>query len=106
MGEHTKKDTMSRTVLITALAVAAIACLCLASEVEDLGVQPIKKAAKLGEAAKTRSRAGVRTGSFAGTLMTSGSFTMIRATLTRRRGAPAAASATATSGRPTIGTLP
>lgn len=52
---------------------------CLASEVEDLGAQPIpaKQAptkARLGEATRARARTG---NAFSGSLMTSGSFTMM-----------------------------
>jgi len=48
----------------------------LASEVEDLGAQPVAAKASLGEATKAKARSGV---GFSGALMTSGSFTMMAA---------------------------
>merc|ERR1712167_418486 len=68
---------MSRT--FVALLVVAVLSLCLASEVEDLGAQPVKQAPTLGEAAKTKARTRAGVGSFTGALMTSGSFTMMAA---------------------------
>merc|ERR1711988_1725793 len=68
-----------KSVAIVALCLAAI---CLASEVEDLGAQPVQAKApakKLGEAARTR------TGMFGGALMTSGSFTMMAAGVAEER---------------------
>merc|ERR1719359_1111001 len=66
---------MMRALFIVGLAFAALAVV-LASEVEDLGAQPVaaKQKAPLGEAAKTRVKQ-----SFGGALMTSGSFTMMAA---------------------------
>merc|ERR1711924_219127 len=66
---------MSRT--FVALLVVAALSLCLASEVEDLGAQPVKQAPTLGEAAKTKARTRAGVGSFHSALMTSGSFTMM-----------------------------
>merc|ERR1711907_123246 len=66
-------DSVMKTAVILALSFVAI---CLASEVEDLGAQPVQAKApakKLGEAARAR------TGMFTGALMTSGSFTMMAA---------------------------
>merc|ERR1719359_363028 len=67
---------MMRALFIVGLAFAALAVV-LASEVEDLGAQPVaaKQKAPLGEAAKTRVKQN-----FGGALMTSGSFTMMAAT--------------------------
>merc|ERR1712139_59831 len=62
-----------RTVCVFALALAALA---IASEVEDLGAQPVAAKASLGEATKAKARSGV---GFTGALMTSGSFTMMAA---------------------------
>merc|ERR1712054_627041 len=80
MGTHETSKTMSRFAIITLCAVAAASLfVCMASEVEDLGVQPIKQqAAQLGESAKTKVKAKAKAGSdWTGALMTSGSFTMM-----------------------------
>merc|ERR1711924_379455 len=69
MGEHSHM----RTICVLAVAFAAVA---LASEVEDLGAQPVAAKASLGEATKAKARSGV---GFNGALMTSGSFTMMAA---------------------------
>merc|ERR1712146_872457 len=53
-----------------------LAAVALASEVEDLGAQPVAAKASLGEATKAKARSGV---GFSGALMTSGSFTMMAA---------------------------
>merc|ERR1712096_496855 len=66
------ETTMRAVFTILALAV----CLSFASDVEDLGVQPINNKASLGEATKTRDE---EENSFGGALMTSGSFTMMAA---------------------------
>merc|ERR1712096_494212 len=66
------ETTMRAVFTILALAV----CLSFASDVEDLGVQPINNKASLGEATKTRDE---EEGHFGGALMTSGSFTMMAA---------------------------
>merc|ERR1719386_491934 len=74
---------MSRAILFVAVIAAIALSCCSASEVEDLGAQPVKTQAapakKLGEAtkAKARTKARAGTGSFGGALMTSGSFTMM-----------------------------
>merc|ERR1712146_552760 len=65
---------MTRTFVFCVLAFAAVV---LASEVEDLGAQPVAAKASLGEATKAKARSGV---GFSGALMTSGSFTMMAAT--------------------------
>merc|ERR1712096_173737 len=67
------ETTMRAVFTILALAV----CLSFASDVEDLGVQPINNKASLGEATKTRDQEDE--GNFGGALMTSGSFTMMAA---------------------------
>merc|ERR1712230_15462 len=65
--------SMSRTALVLFLGlIAASTFLANASEVEDLGVQPVKQ---VGEAAKTKVKE--RQAGWAGALMTSGSFTMM-----------------------------
>merc|ERR1711988_1667556 len=64
--------TTMRTLLLVAIAIAV----ATASEVEDLGAQPVAAKASLGEATKAKARSGV---GFTGALMTSGSFTMMAA---------------------------
>merc|ERR1712224_603995 len=64
-----RSEIMSRIVMFLA-ALALVAC--SASEAEDLGVQSAQKKANLGEAAKAKSGTG-----WGGSLMTSGSFTMM-----------------------------
>merc|ERR1711959_277602 len=73
MGLHC--EDMQRTSMII-LALALVAFLANATEVEDLGVQAVKKQTNIGEAvkAKTRTRSGVGQ---AAALLTSGSFTMM-----------------------------
>merc|ERR1712232_973495 len=73
MGTHC--EDMQRTSMII-LALALVAFLANATEVEDLGVQTVKKQTNIGEAvkAKTRTRSGVGS---AAALLTSGSFTMM-----------------------------
>merc|ERR1712072_1232722 len=66
---------MMRTLMIVA-ALALVASLVSATEVEDLGVQAVKKKADVGEAVKTKTKAKSGVG-FGGALMTSGSFTMM-----------------------------
>merc|ERR1712159_346804 len=68
-------EDMQRTSMII-LALALVAFLANATEVEDLGVQAVKKQTNVGEAvkAKTRTRSGVGA---AAALLTSGSFTMM-----------------------------
>merc|ERR1711977_140098 len=66
---------MMRTLMIVA-ALALVASLVNATEVEDLGVQAVKKKADVGEAVKTKTKAKSGVG-FGGALMTSGSFTMM-----------------------------
>merc|ERR1711975_150321 len=70
MGHSKKEKIMSRIVMLLA-AIALVAC--MASEVEDLGVQSVQKKADLGEKATTKA------GNWGGALMTSGSFTMMAA---------------------------
>merc|ERR1712196_254444 len=67
-----EEERMSRALLFAAAAL--FVTLAVASEVEDLGVQPISAKANLGEATKAKARAG---SAFNGALMTSGSFTMM-----------------------------
>merc|ERR1712196_592395 len=67
-----EEERMSRALLFAAAAL--FVTLAVASEVEDLGVQPISAKANLGEATKAKARAG---NAFSGALMTSGSFTMM-----------------------------
>merc|ERR1711959_437097 len=65
---------MGNIMKFTAILVLSCIAICFASEVEDLGAQPVQAKApakKLGEAARAR------TGIFSGALMTSGSFTMM-----------------------------
>merc|ERR1712096_175471 len=69
--------TLNETTMRAVFAILALAvCLSFASDVEDLGVQPINNKASLGEATKTRDE---EEGGFGGALMTSGSFTMMAA---------------------------
>merc|ERR1719453_1945827 len=69
---------MSRTLFAAALLAAAVS-LCLASEVEDLGVQQVKKAAAPKKAAPSGDLGEGVGNSWSGALMTSGSFTMMAA---------------------------
>merc|ERR1711924_438830 len=95
MGEHSHM----RTICVLAVAFAAVA---LASEVEDLGAQPVAAKASLGEATKAKARSGV---GFHGALMTSGSFTMMAAGAGMDEERRARRQRTS-SARPTTGTSP
>merc|ERR1719359_1437135 len=70
---------MTRAIFAVAIVATALAYVSLASEVEDLGAQPVKTAParRVGEAAKTKTKARAGTGNWGGSLMTSGSFTMM-----------------------------
>merc|ERR1711964_332764 len=69
--------TLNETTMRAVFAILALAVyLSFASDVEDLGVQPINSKASLGEATKTRDE---EENNFGGALMTSGSFTMMAA---------------------------
>merc|ERR1711924_347256 len=72
-------EEMTRAIFAVAIFAAALAYVSLASEVEDLGAQPVKTAParRVGEAAKTKTKARAGTGNWGGSLMTSGSFTMM-----------------------------
>merc|ERR1712216_899863 len=72
-------EEMTRAIFAVAIFAAALAYVSLASEVEDLGAQPVKAAParRVGEAAKAKTKARAGTGGWGGSLMTSGSFTMM-----------------------------
>merc|ERR1711981_816993 len=69
-------ENMQRISMII-LALALVAFLADATEVEDLGVQAVKKKADVGEVAKAKTKSKSGTGFGAAALLTSGSFTMM-----------------------------